>query len=114
MPVTGLNADCEQYRTLVNSYFGEYTDQALFVSTKEASCQNIRSKKANRNGTYDYCIFQINNEASALDINTCVRRAWEKFKGSGYVWQQWYAVCPKDKKTGKQYQKFTNIPCFKK
>jgi hypothetical protein len=87
------STDCEQYRDKVAVYFGEYTDQALFVAQKESSCQNIRSHKQNKNGTYDYCIFQINNEPNALDIDTCIRRAWEKFKGANYTWRPWYAVC---------------------
>jgi hypothetical protein len=83
---------CEQYRQIVERYFGQYTDTALFVAQKESGCQNIRSHKANRNGTYDYCIFQINNEPSALNIETCVKRAWDKFKPTK-TWRQWYAVC---------------------
>lgn len=107
-------AGCEQYRSKVEAVFGQYTEEALFVAKSESGCQNIRSKLINGNQTWDYCIFQINNEPSALEIDICIKRAWEKFNASGKVWRQWYAVCPLDKKTRKQYQKFDHIPCFKR
>jgi len=85
--------ECNDFRPAVEKYFGQYTEQALFVATKESGCQNIKSHKANSNGTWDYCYMQINNEPSALDVDTCARRAWEKFKASNFTWRQWYAVC---------------------
>lgn len=109
-----LPETCEQYHAKVQKFFGEHTNEALFVASLESGCVNKRSNSQNSNGTWDYCIFQINNEPSALEIDTCVRRAFEKFKASKYVWRQWYAVCPINKQTGKQYQKFDNIPCFKR
>jgi hypothetical protein len=109
-PSSGRNnpsPNCEAYQETIEKYFGVYADQAIFVATKESGCQNIRSHKINANGTWDYCIFQINNEPSALEIETCVRRAWEKFKGSNYAWRQWYAVCaPKT-----HIPKYQNIKC---
>ena len=102
-----LKQTCEQYRQSVQKYFGEYTDQALFVADKESDCQNIKSHKPNRNGTHDFCIFQINNEPSALDINHCIKRAWDKFKPYKN-WSQWYAVC-----TPSKVAKYENIKCKK-
>ncbi len=97
---------CEQYRSKVEAVFGTYTEQALFVASKESGCQNIKSKQQNGNGTWDYCIFQINNEPSALDIDICIKRAWDKFKGRNFTWGAWYAVCPLG--GGQRYQ---NIKC---
>lgn len=97
---------CEQYRKKVQHYFGKYTDQALFVAEKESGCQNIRSHKKNSNGTYDYCIFQINNESSALNIDVCIKRAWEKFEKAKYTWRPWYAVCAPG-----AIAKYPNIKC---
>jgi len=101
-------ATCEDYREAVQKYFGVQTDTALFIASKESGCQNIRSHKMNPNGTWDYCIFQINNEPNVLnDIDTCVRRAWEKYKGRGN-WSAWYAVCT----PGKNPQpKYAGIKC---
>jgi hypothetical protein len=91
------STNCESIKPIVEKYFGDYTDQALFVSFKESGCQNIRSYKMNKNGTYDYCPFQINNEPSVLhDLDKCVKRAWEKFKLYKH-WGQWYAVCKPDR-----------------
>lgn len=88
---------CEKYRKAVHKYFGEYTQQALFISSQESGCQNIRSYGANSNGTYDYCFMQINNEPSTLkDNDLCARRAWEKFKPYKH-WSQWFAVCKPDR-----------------
>lgn len=103
----GIQATCEEYRPEVAKYFGEYTDQALFVFGKESrGCTVNISDKANRNGTWDYCIAQINNEPSVrYDIDKCIKRAWQKFEPYKH-WSQWYAVCP----TTRQ-QKYKEIKC---
>jgi hypothetical protein len=84
--------NCEQYRAVVQRYFGDQTDTALFVASKESGCRMEAVSK-----TADYCLFQINKEpATGKDVELCVRRAWEKFVG-GRVgsnnWSAWYAVC---------------------
>lgn len=104
-----IRPDCEKYRSRVEKKFGEYTNQALFVADKESmGCTKDISNQANSNGTWDYCIFQINNEPSVQkDIDKCIQRAWDKFKASGYTWRQWYAVCtPKTHKP-----KYKGIKC---
>lgn len=114
-PAFDIPATCEKYRAKVQAVFGQYTDQALFTAGKESrQCSVNISDGANSNGTYDYCIFQINNEPSVqYDIDKCIARAWSKFKGRGYTWGAWYAVCPIKFVDGKriQYQKFENIKC---
>lgn len=103
--ITPVN--CESYREAVYKYFGDYTDQALFVFGKESrGCTVNISDAPNPNGTYDYCIAQINNEPSVrYDIDKCVRRAWEKFKPYKH-WSQWYSVC-----SVKRVPKYPNINC---
>jgi hypothetical protein len=98
---------CEDYREEVNKYFGDYTDQALFVFGKESrGCTLNKSLKANRNGTWDYCIAQINNEPSVQnDLDKCISRAWDKFKPYKH-WSQWYAVCKPNREP-----KYPNIKC---
>jgi hypothetical protein len=97
---------CEQYREIVQKYFGpELTDTALFVASKESGCnQNAVSPTA------DYCLFQINREpATRNDLELCVRRAWEKYVGGRvgeYNWSAWYAVC-----TPKAEPKYPGIKC---
>lgn len=87
---------CEKFREFVEPVFGKYTDQALFTASKESrGCTVDISDRANRNGTWDYCIFAINNEPHVrYNLDKCIQRAWEKFQASGYTWRQWYAVCP--------------------
>lgn len=114
LPIAPLSENCTAHKAAIQKYFGDYTTQALKVSTAEAGCEMKRSYGANKNGTYDWCMFQINNEPSVLkDIDKCARRAFEKFKGSGYDWAQWYAVCPVIFIDGKrvQYQKFQDLKC---
>lgn len=100
---------CEQYREIVNKYFGKLTDQALFVAFKESGCRQHAVNK-NRNKTEDTCIFQINAEpATAHDLELCVKRAHEKYV-EGRVgknnWSAWYAVCDVNAKP-----RFSNIKC---
>ena len=110
-------SDCSSYKETVLKYFGEYTETALFVASKESGCRNIRGAR-NGDGSYDYCIFQINNEPKALEIETCVRRAWEKFvdgRFGDHNFSAWYAVCEKEKtkKNPLPYPvpKYENIKC---
>lgn len=96
---------CEQYRELVQAYFGAATDTALFVASKESGCRQDAVSS-----THDYCIFQINREpATGQDINLCVRRAYEKYVG-GRVgsnnWSAWYSVC-----TPSAVPKYSGIDC---
>lgn len=101
-----VSTNCDTLKPLIEKYFGEHAETALFVADKESGCQNIKSHKANSNGTYDYCPFQINNEPSVLkDLDKCIKRAWEKFKPYKH-WSQWYAVC-----TPKRVPKYDNINC---
>lgn len=99
---------CEQYREAVQKYFGDQTDAALFVASKESDC---RMSAVSR--TADYCIFQIHNEPlTANNVDTCARRAWEKYVGGrvgSYNWSAWYAVCT----PGSSPQpKYSGIKCF--
>jgi len=89
--------DCEQYRPIVEKYFGKLTDEALFVASKESGCIGDRVSNPNSDGTKDYCLFQINKEKlAAQSLDVCVRRAWEKYQ-HGRIgemnWSAWYAVC---------------------
>ncbi len=101
---------CEQYRALVSKYFGDQTENALLVASKESRCIADRVSGLNKNGTRDYCLFQINNEASmAKDVEKCVKRAYQKFT-DGRIgknnWSAWYAVC-----TPKAVPKYEGIKC---
>lgn len=92
--------DCEQYRPIVQKYFGKLTDEALFVASKESGCIADRISPKNKNGTKDYCLLQINQEPlAAQSLDVCVRRAWEKYQ-AGRVgeknWSAWFAVCLKE------------------
>jgi len=89
--------DCEQYRPVVEKYFGKLTDEALFVAKMESGCIGDRISNPNSDGTKDYCLFQINKEKlAAQSLDVCVRRAWEKYQ-HGRIgemnWSAWYAVC---------------------
>lgn len=89
--------DCEQYRPIVQKYFGKLTDEALFVASKESGCVADRISEKNKNGTRDFCLFQINQEKlAAQSLDVCVRRAFEKYT-AGRVgeknWSAFYAVC---------------------
>jgi hypothetical protein len=99
---------CEQYREAVQKYFGEVTDTALFIASKESGCRMDAVSS-----TADYCIFQINREPlTAKNIDLCVRRAWEKYAG-GRVgnnnWSAWYSVCTPGNNPQPKYQ---NIKCL--
>lgn len=92
--------DCEQYRPVVEKYFGKLTNEALFVASKESGCIADRISLPNKDGSRDYCLLQINKEPlAAQSLEVCVRRAWEKYK-EGRVgemnWSAWYAVCLKE------------------
>lgn len=89
--------DCEQYRPVVQKYFGKLTDEALFVAKYESGCVADRISDKNKDGTRDYCLFQINQEKlTAQSLDVCVRRASEKYT-TGRVgeknWSAFYAVC---------------------
>lgn len=89
--------DCEQYRPVVEKYFGKLTDEALFVAKMESGCIADRVSFPNSDGTKDYCLFQINKEKlTAQSLDVCVRRAFEKYT-AGRVgeknWSAFYAVC---------------------
>lgn len=92
--------DCEQYRPIVQKYFGKLTDEALFVASKESGCIADRISPKNTNGSRDYCLLQINREPlAAQSLEVCVRRAFEKYQ-AGRVgeknWSAWFAVCLKE------------------
>lgn len=89
--------DCEQYRPIVQKYFGTLTNEALFVASKESGCVADRISEKNKDGTRDFCLFQINQEKlTAQSLDVCVRRAFEKYT-DGRVgeknWSAFYAVC---------------------
>lgn len=89
--------DCEQYRPIVEKYFGKLTDEALFVAKNESGCIADRVSNPNSDGTKDYCLFQINKEPlTAQSLDVCVRRAFEKYR-DGRIgvknWSAFYAVC---------------------
>lgn len=92
--------DCEQYRPVVEKYFGKLTNEALFAAKMESGCIGDRISLPNADGTKDYCLFQINKEPlTAQSLDVCVRRAWEKYK-DGRVgkdnFSAWFAVCLKE------------------
>lgn len=92
--------DCEQYRPVVEKYFGKLANEALFAAKMESGCIGDRISLPNADGTKDYCLLQINREPlAAQSLEVCVRRAWEKYK-AGRVgennWSAWYAVCLKE------------------
>lgn len=89
--------DCEQYRHVVEKYFGKLTNEALFVAKMEGGCIADRVSPPNSDGSKDYCTFQINKEKlAAQSLDVCVRRAFEKYT-AGRVgvknWSAFYAVC---------------------
>lgn len=89
--------DCEQYRPIVQKYFGALTNEALFVAKMESGCVADRISEPNKDGTRDFCLFQINREKlTAQSLDVCVRRAFEKYR-DGRVgvknWSAFYAVC---------------------
>jgi hypothetical protein len=91
----------------VEKYFGHLTDQALFVAFEESGCQPKSVSKKNSNGSKDFCLFQINNEAKTLgSLDACIKRAYEKFV-DGRVgrenWSAWYAVCTAGKNPKPKY-----------
>lgn len=92
--------DCEQYRPIVEKYFGKLTDEALFVASKESGCIADRISPKNTDGSKDYCLFQITREPlAAQSLDVCVRRAWEKYKDGRvgeYNFSAWFAVCLKE------------------
>lgn len=93
--------DCEQYRPIVQKYFGKLTDEALFVASHESGCIADRISDKNKNGTRDFCLFQINQEKLTVQsLDVCVRRAFEKYM-AGRVgeknWSDFYAVCLRNK-----------------
>lgn len=85
---------CEKLRPIVNKYFKDLTDEALFVASKESGCD-----MAAVSATKDYCAFQINKEPQTRDdVDLCVRRAWEKYidgRIGSNNWSAWYSVCTK-------------------
>lgn len=93
--------DCEQYRPIVEKYFGKLTDEALFVAKMEGGCIADRIGPKNSDGSKDYCTFQITREPlAAQSLEVCVRRAFEKYT-NGRVgeknWSDFYAVCLRNK-----------------
>lgn len=92
--------DCEQYRPVVQKYFGKLTNEALFAASKESGCIADRISPKNTDGSKDYCLFQITREPlTAQSLDVCVRRAWEKYKEGRvgeYNFSAWYAVCIKE------------------
>jgi hypothetical protein len=112
-----LNEQCEAIRPVVEKHFGKITDEALFVSGKEAGCVADRISKKNSDGSRDYCAFQINGEPrTTKDLDTCVRRAYEKYAGGrmgANNWSAFYAVCKrvinKDGSEGKPIPKYPDV-----
>ena len=103
-----VNKNCEQYRGIIQNYFGDQTDNALFVASKESNCNQSAVSKTN-----DHCIFQIHNEPdTGKDINLCVKRAFDKYK-SGRIgvnnFSAWYSVCGIG---SNPIQKFEGIKCI--
>lgn len=110
--------DCEQYRPIVQKYFGKLTDEALFVASHESGCIADRISDKNKNGTRDFCLFQINQEKLTVQsLDVCVRRGFEKYM-AGRVgeknWSDFYAVClrnidPVTKKDLAPIPKYPNV-----
>lgn len=108
--------DCEQYRPIVQKYFGKVTNEALFVARMEGGCIADRISSPNSDGTRDYCTFQINKEKlAAQSLEVCVRRAFEKYKSGRFGsnnWSDFYAVCPRrvDQRTHKDLPPVPKYP----
>lgn len=103
-----ISKDCEQYRGIIKNYFGDQTDNALFVASKESNCNQLAVSKTN-----DHCIFQIHNEPeTGKDINLCVKRAFDKYQ-SGRIgannFSAWYSVCGVG---NNPRQKFEGVKCI--
>jgi hypothetical protein len=93
-----IRKTCEPYREVIKQYWGELADTGLFIADKESiGCTANISSKANSDKTFDFCIFQINQEPDTRhDIHKCVKRGYEKYV-EGRIGKNnasaWYAVC---------------------
>lgn len=92
---TYVDGNCESYRPLVQKYFGNATDGAMIVMSKESSCTSWKISDTN-----DYGLFQLNG----IDIRepeANIKYAYEhKFltprRGTTPNFSAWYAVCTPD------------------
>lgn len=85
---------CEAYKHLVDQYDWD-TNTALAVMRAESGCNPSATNKANRNGSVDRGLFQVNSVHKAkvgnlddlYDPATNVRIAYRVYQGSG--WKAW-------------------------
>ena len=75
------HAGCEQYKPLIAAYNWPVATM-MAIMEAESSCIASNVGGPNRNGTYDYGLFQINNEA-ILDPAQNVARAYGKYTTQG-------------------------------
>ena len=89
-PTTG----CEAYKHLVGQYDWD-TNTAMAVMRAESGCKPSATNKANKNGSVDRGLFQVNSVHKAkvsnlddlYDPATNIRIAYRVYQGSG--WKAW-------------------------
>jgi hypothetical protein len=83
--------NCESFRPLVQKYFGNATDAAMIVMSKESSCNPTAVSETN-----DYGLFQLNG-MQIFDPEANIAAAVQKYlsprRGSTPNFSAWYAVC---------------------
>ncbi len=83
--------NCESFRPLVQKYFGEATNAAMIVMTKESSCNPTAVSETN-----DYGLFQLNG-MQIFDPEANIAAAVQKYlsprRGTTPNFSAWYAVC---------------------
>lgn len=96
--------NCESFRPLVQKYFGNATEAAMIVMTKESSCNPTAVSETN-----DYGLFQLNG-MQIFDPEANIAAAVQKYlsprRGSTPNFSAWYAVC-----TPAQVPKYAGIWC---
>lgn len=96
--------NCESFRPLVQKYFGDATNAAMIVMTKESSCNPTAVSETN-----DYGLFQLNG-MQIFDPEANIAAAVQKYlsprRGSTPNFSAWYAVC-----TPNQVPKYAGIWC---
>lgn len=86
--------NCESFRPLVQKYFGDATNAAMIVMTKESSC-NPNAVSA----TNDHGLFQLNGMPiydPEANIAAAVKKYLSPRRGSTPNFSAWYAVCTPD------------------
>jgi hypothetical protein len=83
--------NCESFRPLVQKYFGNATDAAMIVMSKESSCNPTAVSATN-----DHGLFQLNGMPiydPEANIAAAVQKYLSPRRGSTPNFSAWYAVC---------------------